>query len=408
METAVTAIQTLHDKKLAVDFLTHDQLVALYNAVNTTATNEGYTLLPKQISDLFQIEASYLRHERDIVIILHVPCVNKDEIMKVYRHLPFPIPIPKQILHHDMTIRQSMLSNQLSNNDFNEFFNQSDLSFPAVEEALFITDKNDLIAIGKNDAFKVISQVELAACIQKGHIYLCDKHQVLGNDIEDSCLESLYIRSEIGVQKHCNFDRRPVTELVYQINDFDHLVYSPNPKVYTMYCKNGTRQVFHLEKASKIHIDENCHIKLAKHTIKSDNSINLHANPLTFSWAFDALEMPALAMENAQHSDFILNKMRSTILELESQTTNATKLEDLLIKSVTGGSKIIAAFFWATSIFVLFTTAFKLWTYGTVIKNFALKIWRIKIPAVENDNMNIIMYQQQQAQNIPGPNAPHF
>ena len=118
--------------------------------------------------------------------------------------------------------------------------------------------------------------------------------------------------------------------------------------------------------------------------------------------------MPALAMENAQHSDFILNKMRSTILELESQTHNATKLEDLLIKSVTGGSKIIAAFFWATSIFVLITTAFKLWTYGTVIKNFALKIWHIINPAVKNDNMNIIMYQQQQPQNIPGANAPHF
>ena len=30
---------------------------------------------------------------------------------------------------------------------------------------------------------------------------------------------SIYIRSEIGVQKHCNFDRQPVTEL---INDFDY------------------------------------------------------------------------------------------------------------------------------------------------------------------------------------------
>ena len=113
-------------------------------------------------------------------------------------------------------------------------------------------------------------------------------------------------------------------------------------------------------------------------------------------------------MENAQHSDFILNKMRSTILELESQTHNATKLEDILIQSVTGGSKIIAAFFWATSNFVLITTACKLWTFGTVIKNFALKIWHIINPAVKNDNMNIIMYQQQQPQNIPGANAPHF
>ena len=84
-----------------------------------------------------------------------------------------------------------MLSNQLSNNDFNDICNQSDLSFLPVKEALFITEKNDLIAIGKNDEYKVISLVELAACIQKGHIYLCDKHQVLGNDIEDSCLGSL-------------------------------------------------------------------------------------------------------------------------------------------------------------------------------------------------------------------------
>ena len=51
--------------------------------------------------------------------------------------------------------------------------------------------------------------------------------------------------------------------------------------------------------------------------------------------------MPALAMENAQHSDLILNKMRSTILEMESQTHNATKLEDLLITSVTGGYNLI-------------------------------------------------------------------
>ena len=50
------------------------------------------------------------------------------------------------------------------------------------------------------------------------------------------------------------------------------------------------------------------------------------------------MEMPALAMENAQHSDFMLNQMRNKIVELETQTQNNTKLQDLLINSVTGGS----------------------------------------------------------------------
>ena len=33
---------------------------------------------------------------------------------------------------------------------------------------------------------------------------------------------------------------------------------------------------------------------------------------------------PALAMENAQHSDFMFEQMGLRIKELESQTTNAT------------------------------------------------------------------------------------
>ena len=77
-------------------------------------------------------------------------------------------------------------------------------------------------------------------------------------------------------------------------------------------------------------MNKNCQIKLAKHTIKSDESINLHAGTLTFSWAFDALKMPAKAMENAQHSDFMFSQMHNKIVELDSQTQNATKLEDLL------------------------------------------------------------------------------
>ena len=50
-------------------------------------------------------------------------------------------------------------------------------------------------------------------------------------------------------------------------------------------------------------------------------------------------------MENAQHSDFILDQMRNKIVEMESQTQNATKLEDQFIPSVIGGSSYIATFF---------------------------------------------------------------
>jgi hypothetical protein len=49
-------------------------MIKLYETINETAMAEGYTLLPKQVSDLFLIETSYLGQNNEIVIILHVTC----------------------------------------------------------------------------------------------------------------------------------------------------------------------------------------------------------------------------------------------------------------------------------------------------------------------------------------------
>jgi hypothetical protein len=51
-------------------------MVKLYESFNEIGKGEGYNLLPKQVSDLLQIETSYLRQNNDIVIILHVLCIN--------------------------------------------------------------------------------------------------------------------------------------------------------------------------------------------------------------------------------------------------------------------------------------------------------------------------------------------
>jgi hypothetical protein len=63
-----------------------------------------------------------------------------------------------------------------------KIFNQSDMSFPSNDEALFITEEHELIAIGKDNTFKVISEVELASCLQRNHVHMRDRHQVLEND----------------------------------------------------------------------------------------------------------------------------------------------------------------------------------------------------------------------------------
>jgi hypothetical protein len=60
IDTVTSAIKQLHDKELALDYLCNDQMLKLYESVNQTAMVGGNTLLPKQVSDLFQIETYYL------------------------------------------------------------------------------------------------------------------------------------------------------------------------------------------------------------------------------------------------------------------------------------------------------------------------------------------------------------
>jgi hypothetical protein len=55
-----------------------------------------------------QIEVTYYRTVDDIVLMVHVPCIKTLGLLKIYRYLPFRIPIPFKTQAHDITIKQSL------------------------------------------------------------------------------------------------------------------------------------------------------------------------------------------------------------------------------------------------------------------------------------------------------------
>ena len=75
--------------------------------------------------------------------------------------------------------------------------------------------------------YKLLSSAELHSCIQRNHVYLCERHQVLRTDLEGSCLGSLYLQSVKGVRENCKLDRKQLRESVYQISANDHIVVTP-------------------------------------------------------------------------------------------------------------------------------------------------------------------------------------
>ena len=298
--SALAVIQQLQNRKLAIDFLTKEQLTYLHQTLLERAKDNDYTLMPQYLNDYYQLETSYIRHKNDITILIHVPCYVPENRLTIYRFVPFPFPLPLKTHFSSMSIENKLY--------FDEMKSESNL-FPLVTEidphteALFINPENKFLAIGRDNKFKVFDGEEMAMCTKRGKTYLCDNNQVTRKDMEQSCLGSLYLRHEKGVFRHCKFKREILREKVYQLSATDHLVFTPTPLTAQVKCNNGTHHPLFLSQNTRVHIPQGCSTELRDHTIKSVFNIRLTPEPLKILWHFDPLKLPSDLLEDVGQTD---------------------------------------------------------------------------------------------------------
>ena len=85
-------LQMLQLQKLSTCLLSSTKLYTLYTEIQSLATTNKLSLLTNQPQDLFQIDTSYIRVKNDGLILLHVPCASPDNLLTIYKYVPFPIP----------------------------------------------------------------------------------------------------------------------------------------------------------------------------------------------------------------------------------------------------------------------------------------------------------------------------
>lgn len=328
--TKVTnTIQQLHHRRLAVDLLTPEQMALMHSQVETAAAVDNLNSLIQHTSDYFQVEVTYLRNDEDLIIIVHVPCIKIKELLKIYKHLSFPIPLPITPPTHDLTIRQAIQIDNFQNfteKQLDNIFDQNDLDYTPVPEALFISDTTDLIAIGADDDYHVLTQLDLAGCSKRNHVYLCDKLQVARTDLTQTCLGSLFLRQENGVRAHCKFETKPIQELVFRISDTDHVIFSPMDQASIIKCNNGTQErvQFNKNQATKIQMGLGCELKLNKHTLKTKNTASIHIQPLQYSWSWDPFNLPSKTLTDSIHMDQVIYQIKKNIYALTDEIANSS------------------------------------------------------------------------------------
>jgi hypothetical protein len=174
---------------------------------------------------------------------------------------------------------------------------------PLNSEALFINSESNLIAIGPESNYIILSQADITHCIHKNRIFLYKKHQVVKRNLINTCLGSLYLRAEEGVKQHCKFEIRKLDETVYQLNANEHLVFSPTPLTTQIKCRNGTHYPVFVLETTKLTVPDGCKTELNQHFIKSNFNIKVSPAALNFQWQIDLTSFPASILLDASKMD---------------------------------------------------------------------------------------------------------
>jgi hypothetical protein len=85
----------------------------------------------------------------------------------------------------------------------------------------------DLLAIGQDHQFNLLSQSDLNSCTQYGTTYLCKGRDVLLTDLDNTCLVSYYLENIDAIHSQCKFNLIPPQEHVFQIMSNKWIISSP-------------------------------------------------------------------------------------------------------------------------------------------------------------------------------------
>ena len=156
-------IITAFDKKLAPGALSTDVLNQISFHINDIASKNKYHKFVHEPADLYDLQVSFIHRpeEHTIILILHVPFVEADHLLTLYKFVLLPI-------HFNFSANISIV--------------------PEVDRA-------DLIAIGDTNSFQTLPSSDLANCKRQGHTFFCESRTVLKTNIMHDCMGSLFLAS---------------------------------------------------------------------------------------------------------------------------------------------------------------------------------------------------------------------
>lgn len=249
-------ITQAHHRRLAPTFLPPASLRQLLQDVFVRASQRGYHPLVRLPTDLLQTELSYMHDGEVMHMVLHVPMVPKGCLFRLYRFLPFPLPVP--------------------DTDF----------------VLLPQPAKQLLALGDNSKAVTLHTSELVNCRLLGDVHVCENVGVVYNDFRHTCLGALYAEQWQWAQQHCPFQVRKSDHWAVQLSETAFLLYAPTPILARIRCGSTIRDTdVQISGTSILNVTAGCRAETPKHTLFTSLASKDSTVAIAFHWTWDSRDL---------------------------------------------------------------------------------------------------------------------
>lgn len=254
-------VTQLQQRRLSITWFTTRQLQNIHNTVTEQAMKHNLKPLTTHLTDYLQLDVSYVRSDNFITAIIHVPATAAFTNYKVYRYIPFPIP--------------------LQNN-----------------EVMTIQAREDIIAVGHDNRHRVFSESQLNLCRKHYHKFICETPLITNTNFSTTCVGSLLDHNAEGIQKHCSLTTSIAQETVFQITPNQFAIYSPETFTGRGHCSNGTALSALVSTITKVTVPSGCTFNLKNHILTVPVNIITTSEPWVQETKWDTLAVPRQLLIN--------------------------------------------------------------------------------------------------------------
>lgn len=262
IQLATSTISHAQAHRLAPGVYSEESLEAIVSYTKDLASKKGLQNFIGHTSDLYQLETSFLYnpHNKTFITFLHIPLVRQENLLKMYKYLPMP-------LNSQLTSNHSLMPN---------------------------VGNMDIIAVGDQEAYKVLSDSDLHHCLRLANTHFCKHSNVVSINRRATCLSSIFTADPESTRQQCKFRVSPTEEAVFQKAKNEYIIFTKHPMNVQEVCQGAQSEAkrnptsHRVTNGETISVKSGCKIITREHLLVGDQEDNfpIEDSAEVRSWAW--------------------------------------------------------------------------------------------------------------------------